>query len=47
MTPLFLLIGFGLLGLQYFLLVIRKKKAQPASGVGASPEEKLDLGQQI
>jgi TRAP-type C4-dicarboxylate transport system permease small subunit len=44
---LFLPIGFGLLGLQYLLLVIKRKKTLPASALGTPPEEKLDLGQQI
>jgi len=44
---LFLPIGFGLLGLQYLLLAIKKKKAQPPSGAKIPPEGKLDLGQQI
>ncbi len=44
---LFLPIGFGLLGLQYLLLAIKKKKVQPASGVSTPADGKLDVGQQI
>jgi len=44
---LFLPIGFGLLGLQYLILMMGKKKAPPVSGAKVPSEEEAEVGQQI